>query len=154
MKRDIVGYYQDSSLDWVAELDCFHNQHVRHKPPFINRPWVESLEGRRAHLGTKLDCVRCDRLEMPDAVRPYKRTPEFTNETIPKGLLKQHSTKRGVWGRIFVLEGALEYTVEHPIETTIEIAEGQQANISPQVPHSVKADGRVRFYVEFYTTPG
>ena len=26
--------------DWVAELECGHTQHVRHDPPWTNRPWV------------------------------------------------------------------------------------------------------------------
>ncbi len=65
MKRTIVDYYKDENKDWVAELDCCHGQHVRHKPPFINRPWVEQQAGRDAMLGEELNCVRCDRLEWP-----------------------------------------------------------------------------------------
>lgn len=61
MKRAIVGFHRDEAGDWVAELDCTHNQHVRHAPPFTNRPWVESREGRAAHLGAVLECVLCDR---------------------------------------------------------------------------------------------
>jgi tellurite methyltransferase len=114
------------------------------------RPWVETLEGRDAHLGSKLDCVLCDRLEIPDLLKPYKRTREFTEGSIPKGLLKEHATKKGVWGQIFVLDGKLEYTVEYPEKKIIEIAEGGYANISPEAPHSVKAKGKVRFYVEFF----
>lgn len=55
----IVGYHLDEYGDWVAELDCGHGQHVRHQPPFILRPWVTTPEGRAAHIGTVLWCVRC-----------------------------------------------------------------------------------------------
>ena len=60
MKQPITGYHKDEHNDWVAELACGHFQHVRHKPPFINRPWVESYSGRQSKLGQKLNCVKCD----------------------------------------------------------------------------------------------
>jgi len=88
MKRKIIGYHQDEKKDWVADLDCFHGQHVRHEPPFFNRPWSDTAEGRACKLGEVLDCVRCDDLEFPEGLEEYKRTPEFTQDTIPKGLLK------------------------------------------------------------------
>ncbi len=55
----IVGYHVDDEGHWVAELECGHNQHVRHKPPFIERPWVLSEAGRRAKVGTLLPCPKC-----------------------------------------------------------------------------------------------
>jgi hypothetical protein len=60
MNRRIVGFHQDDHLDWVAELDCGHNQHVRHDPPFQMRPWVITEEGRRSRLGIELECNKCD----------------------------------------------------------------------------------------------
>lgn len=66
MKQPIIGFHQDEHGDWVAELACFHGQHVRHQPPFINRPWVASVDGRQAMLGHCLNCVRCDQHEPPN----------------------------------------------------------------------------------------
>jgi len=66
MKQPIVGYHQDEEEHWVAKLACGHNQHVRHDPPWTNRPWVTTHEGRDAHIGTLLDCKKCDRGEPPD----------------------------------------------------------------------------------------
>lgn len=60
MDRKIVGYHQDEHHDWVAELECGHYQHVRHNPPWINRPWVVTLETRSKFLGQILNCVKCD----------------------------------------------------------------------------------------------
>jgi hypothetical protein len=57
--RAIVGFRQDDAGHWVAELACGHGQHVRHEPPWQQRPWVTSPEGRAAHLGTGLRCMRC-----------------------------------------------------------------------------------------------
>lgn len=60
MERHIVGYHLDEERHWVAELDCGHNQHVRHNPPWINRVWVTTAEGRAGRLGSVLRCKKCD----------------------------------------------------------------------------------------------
>jgi hypothetical protein len=57
--RRIVGFHQDEEQHWVADLECGHTQHVRHSPPWQNRPWVVSPEGRREFLGQELVCVEC-----------------------------------------------------------------------------------------------
>lgn len=61
MNRLITGFHQDPESHWVADLECGHSQHVRHDPPWQVRAWVLTEETRRAHLGTPLDCVVCDR---------------------------------------------------------------------------------------------
>ena len=60
MKQGIKAYHQDEEADWVAVLECGHFQHVRHKPPFTNRPWVITQEGRDSMLGFELNCKKCD----------------------------------------------------------------------------------------------
>ena len=60
MKRKIVGYHLDAEGQWVAELECGHGQHVRDDPPWRERPWVRTEEGRASRLGQELNCVRCD----------------------------------------------------------------------------------------------
>jgi hypothetical protein len=66
MKRKIVSFHQDQEQHWVARLDCGHNQHVRHNPPWVNRPWVVTPEGRAAAMGAELDCKKCDEGRPPD----------------------------------------------------------------------------------------
>jgi hypothetical protein len=56
MKRAIVGYHRDEVGDWVADLECGHRQHVRHNPPWTERPWVATVEGRMTRVGRLLDC--------------------------------------------------------------------------------------------------
>jgi hypothetical protein len=60
VKRKIVGFHTDEHDDWVADLECGHTQHVRHRPPWQLRPWVTTPEGRQSRLGIELDCVKCD----------------------------------------------------------------------------------------------
>lgn len=60
MDQPIVGYHQDSEGHWVARLACGHQQHVRHDPPWIQRPWVVTEAGRASVLGRLLGCRKCD----------------------------------------------------------------------------------------------
>ncbi|KAB7628474.1 DUF3565 domain-containing protein [Alkalilimnicola sp. S0819] len=64
MKRKILGFHKDDEGHWVADLECGHQQHVRHRPPWINRPWVVSEAGRQRQIGKTLNCKLCSD-EMP-----------------------------------------------------------------------------------------
>jgi hypothetical protein len=64
--RQIVGFHMDERGDWVAQLECGHNQHVRHNPPWVSRPWVVSAEGRAAMLDETLPCKKCSTGALPD----------------------------------------------------------------------------------------
>lgn len=66
MERPIVGFHVDEENHWVAELACGHYQHVRHNPPWTERPWVLTEEGRTGMLGALLDCKKCDSGAAPD----------------------------------------------------------------------------------------
>ncbi|WP_250460326.1 DUF3565 domain-containing protein [Microbulbifer litoralis] len=66
MQQPITGYHRDDENHWVAQLACGHNQHVRHDPPWQNRPWVITEAGRESMLGQRLDCRKCDEKAPPD----------------------------------------------------------------------------------------
>lgn len=66
MEQPITGYHKDDEDHWVAELACGHNQHVRHQPPWFNRPWVTTEQGRQSKLGFRLNCKKCDQGAPPD----------------------------------------------------------------------------------------
>ena len=153
MKRAIVGFRCDEEGDWIADLDCGHGQHTRHRPPFVSRPWVVSEAGRKAMLGRPLDCLRCDRMECPEGLEPYRRTPEFDERSIPAAFQSEHATKQGVWARIHVLSGALCYHVGAPVDRSLRVDPSSPAFIVPEVPHRVETDGPLRFFVEFYRMP-
>jgi hypothetical protein len=70
MQRRIVGFHRDDERHWVAELDCGHDQHVRHDPPLVTRPWVLTEDGRARMLGRGLDCRKCDEGAAPDRRLP------------------------------------------------------------------------------------
>lgn len=66
MQQVIVGFELDEVGDWRAILACGHRQHVRHNPPLVNRPWVETAAGRARFLGYPLTCKLCAEAAPPD----------------------------------------------------------------------------------------
>jgi hypothetical protein len=69
MEKRILGFHQDTLGDWVAELECGHQQHVRHDPPWQMRPWVLEETTRRERVNTTLPCRLCDEIQMYEDAR-------------------------------------------------------------------------------------
>jgi hypothetical protein len=71
MRSHIVTFRSDPAEKdaWIAELDCGHTQHVRHQPPFQQRPWVLSPEGRARFIGFEVECPRCAEWREDEATR-------------------------------------------------------------------------------------
>ena len=86
---------------------------------------------------------------LPTDVVAYQQTKEFTDATVPSGLLRSHTTKKGVWGRICVLEGSLRYRILEPEVEERVLTPGIDGVVEPENPHEVEPIGAVRFYVEF-----
>lgn len=149
MERPITGFGLDNQGDPIAILSCGHPQHVRNKPPFINRPWVTTEQGRNDMIGKMLTCIRCDKFELPDNLIFYKQTPVFTERTVPANLQKDHSEKAGVWAKIIVAEGRLRYRV-NALKIEMELSRDKMGIVVPEIPHSVKPVGKVCFFIEFY----
>jgi tellurite resistance-related uncharacterized protein len=100
--------------------------------------------------------------ELPQDVVQYSQVPKpgsfFTATTIPKGLLRDHTTRVGTWGVIRVSSGTLEYSIpqEEPSPVVVvECSPDLPGIIEPQVKHHVKALSEdLKFVVEFYRLPG
>ena len=97
---------------------------------------------------------------LPDGLKPYKRTATFTEDTVPAGLLAEHSTKDGVWGLIHIEKGALRYVVTDPRRAVTQMLltpEAEPGIVEPTILHRVEPVGAVRFHVQFLrsadTTP-
>lgn len=150
MERQIQTFDQDDVGDWRAILDCGHGRHFRHQPPFFHCAWVESAAGRSEKVGMAVDCPRCDRLEWPDGFVEHKRTPLFDQDNVPKGLLKDHTTKAGVWAQVHIRTGALTYAVATEPSQRFHLDTAQVGIIPPQVPHHLELHGPVTFQVVFF----
>lgn len=90
---------------------------------------------------------------LPSDLEAYRQTPIFDETTVPAALLRRHTTKAAVWGRICVLEGELVYRVLEPEIREERLVPGRDGVVAPQVPHEVEPVGHVRFFVEFLRRP-
>ncbi len=89
---------------------------------------------------------------IPIGFAPTRRTPDFTQDTLPAKLRGPHSTAAGAWALIHVVEGVLRYRVLDPnAESEILLyPETAPGVIVPEQLHCVEPQGPVVFYVEFY----
>ena len=153
MRRTIVGFHRDGAGEWVAELSCLHGQHVRHRPPFQERPWVLSAEGRADRIGDELDCPRCDRAELPDGLTVVRTAGPFDAATLPSGLRRAHRVAEGTWGRLRVSEGSVGFSLETSPPIQRPLRRGDEQPIPPGVPHVLSVDGPVVLAVDFLVRP-
>lgn len=85
---------------------------------------------------------------LPPDTKPYHRTPEFTESSIPPSLVaRPHATKPGVWERIRVYEGKIRCRRGERVQ---EVGPAREAIVEPGVPHRLELVGEpVRVSIEF-----
>ena len=85
---------------------------------------------------------------MPFQLVPTGASLEFTRDTLPEALQKEHALGEGRWGILRVLEGSLVFVdLASGDEQTVE-APGRVV-ITPQRPHRVRVSGPVRCRIDF-----
>jgi tellurite resistance-related uncharacterized protein len=87
---------------------------------------------------------------IPENAVAYRRTAEFNDENVPEIWLRPHSTKRGRWAKIVVLEGRLLYVINDTPPEEVSLDTESHGVVEPGVGHFIKPLGKVRFYLEFY----
>lgn len=80
---------------------------------------------------------------------PYRSTPIFDQDSLPKALRLRHDTKEGVWGLIRVLEGRVRLTYLDPLSEII-LTPDNPGLVLPQQPHFVQPLGLMKMQVDFY----
>lgn len=116
---------------------------------FSNNSGLDQRVSDAAHLAPSREP---NPLALPDSVVFQRRTMEFTDETLPAPLLKDHRTKAGTWALIHVLEGALQYDVTDDRRLSASVvltAGGPPGIVEPTILHHIAPIGPVRFHVEF-----
>jgi tellurite methyltransferase len=151
--RTIDAFHVDDFGDWVAELSCLHAQHVRHRPPFWDRPWVLSEEGRAGRIATGIECPLCDRAELPPDLELARIAGPFDAVTLPPALRKDHRVAARTWGVLVVLEGSAGFDMATDPPTSATFNAGSRQPIPPGVPHRVALDESGRVQVEFFVRP-
>ncbi len=152
MIRSIVGFHADADGDWVAELSCWHNQHVRHRPPFQERAWVVDPVGRDAHLQSSIECPLCDRAELPEGLTVLERAGPWDEHSLPEALRRSHRTPKQRWGRLQVHSGAVDFQFlpdNAPGGPLLHLLEGSHQAIPPHLSHRVLLIGPTRVELEF-----
>jgi tellurite methyltransferase len=138
VRRHITGFHQDDAGDWVAELSCLHPQHIRHRPPFQDRPWVLTEGGRREHAGTDIECPLCDRAELPVGLHVVRTAGPFNQDTIPAGLREDHRVAEGRWGCLRVIEGVVGFVMQTVPPLHLRLHVGERQPIPPGVTHHLE----------------
>jgi tellurite resistance-related uncharacterized protein len=155
--RKMLSFARDESNTgggaWTVLLDCGHRRHVCHRPPLSSYPWIDDVDARARAIGERIECERCVQRIWPDDVEPYHATAIFDANTVPAGLLGDHQTKAGVWGRLEVLSGALALVFVEPLDERVRVAAGEWAAIPPELRHHVELEGDVQFRVQFCRRP-
>jgi hypothetical protein len=154
MQRGIIGFRQDDEGDWIAELSCLHSQHVRHRPPFFDRPWVLDAEARAARLGTDLDCPLCDRCELPADLELARTAGPFDEATLPAGLRRPHRVASRTWGLLRVVRGTAQLRIDTDPPTDGHIGEGGSQPIPPEVEHVLDLGEDAVVEVDFLVRSG
>lgn len=83
---------------------------------------------------------------------PYRSTPLFNEDTLPKALRERHNTKAGVWGLIRVIEGKLKLTYVDP-SSEVMLDPSCPGLILPEQVHFVTPVGAMKMRVDFYNQP-
>lgn len=153
MIRTIDGFHLDDAGDWVAELSCLHGQHVRHRPPFWDRAWVETEEGRVGRVGSEIECPLCDRAELPDGLELVRIAGPFDEATLPAGLRRDHRVGERTWGLLRILGGSIGFAMATNPPVTADLRVGDTQAIPPGVTHAVHPRGPTLLQVDFLTRP-
>ena len=153
VRRTVEGFHRDGAGEWVAELSCLHGQHVRHRPPFQERPWVLTDEGRAARVGAQLECPACDRAELPDGLTVVRTAGPFDQATLPAGLRRAHRVAEGTWGRLRVSHGSVRFSLETSPPVERLVGAGDEQPLPSGVLHAVSVDGPVVLAIDFLVRP-
>ncbi|MCU1503891.1 MAG: hypothetical protein JWM12_3245 [Ilumatobacteraceae bacterium] len=149
MNRRITGFTADDEGEWMAQLGCFHRQHVRHRPPFRDAPWVLDDDARSRRVGTFLDCLLCDRAELPDGLDVVRTTAVWDETDLPAPLQRSHRIAPGTWGRLRVISGQVGFRADTDPPLERIIAAGEIQAIPPTIDHAVELLGPVELCIDF-----
>ncbi|MDW8847711.1 DUF1971 domain-containing protein [Erwinia sp. MMLR14_017] len=96
---------------------------------------------------------------IPENFIHTRSTPFWNKESVPKALLKHHNTKKGVYGRLSVMRGAVTYygfASEHDQqhETELTIMAGEFGISPPQYWHYIKLQSDDTYFnIDFFAAP-
>lgn len=96
---------------------------------------------------------------IPEHFRHTRATPFWNKQTVPQALLTHHNTKKGVYGRLSVMQGAVKYIGfhdEHDLtpEREVVIEAGHFGISPPQYWHRIELlTDDTYFNLDFFADP-
>ncbi len=87
---------------------------------------------------------------LPEGAVKVGATPNMTQDTVAKGILKNHLAPKGKYGLVVVEEGSLQYVWEDDKDNVLDADKDHPIVIYPERFHHVVITGDVVFRVEFY----
>jgi tellurite resistance-related uncharacterized protein len=91
--------------------------------------------------------------ELPAGLQHVRTTETFDHEHHPAGLRRAHRVADGVWARLVVHTGELNFSFEDESDSTIAVAGGETMVIPPGRLHHVDITVPVTFALEFHREP-
>ena len=98
-------------------------------------------------------------LLIPIHFRHTRSTPFWNKQTVPQALLTHHNTKKGVYGRLSVMQGAVKYfgfarEQDTTPEMEVVIEAGHFAISPPQYWHRIELlTNDTYFNIDFFADP-
>lgn len=149
--RIVTGFHLDEDeAQWVAELACGHNQHVRHAPPFQVREWTTTEQGRGEMLGKLRDCPLCDAAELPEGLAFDRVTPTWDEGSVPAALRCTHTVHERSWGLLEVTQGSVRFACATSPAIDVVLNAPATQPIPPGVEHHLELIGPVELHVAFF----
>ncbi|MCF6330580.1 MAG: DUF1971 domain-containing protein [Sulfurimonas sp.] len=90
---------------------------------------------------------------LPLGAKKVSATPNMTQDTAVKGILKNHLAPKGKYALVVIEEGALQFVWEDDKDNIIDGDKNNPIVIEPERFHHVVVSGEVVFRVEFYEVP-
>lgn len=90
---------------------------------------------------------------LPAGAELVRITETFDEHTTPRGLLHAHQLAGGVWARLVVHDGSLDFAFEDKPDEVRHLNVGDELIIPPKRRHRVLVAGTVRFALQFYKVP-
>lgn len=132
---------------WLTELACGHT-YLRPVTGVDRVALTHDVAGSWG-VGMTVFCECCERAELPDNVRLVRTSQEWSDETLPPGLLRRHRLAETTWGLLRVLDGRLAFSMACTPPIEIELGAGASQAIPPSIPHQIGLIGPVRCAIDF-----
>ena len=86
---------------------------------------------------------------LPPGLLPAGATPNFTEETVPESLTREHRLAPGRWGVLHIFEGSIAFE-DLSTGVVCYISAPDLKIIGPEVPHKVSLDSNATIRIDFF----